>query len=64
MIRAIVRRLGIAKNTVKKALASHEPPRCERAAKGTIVDAVEPQIRRCWRTVKLITDSMRAKDTV
>ncbi|KAA9164044.1 IS21 family transposase [Amycolatopsis acidicola] len=44
-IRAIARRLGISKNTVKKALASHEPPRYERAAKGSIVDAVEPQIR-------------------
>jgi transposase len=44
-IRAIARRLGISKNTVKKALGSHEPPRYERAAKGSIVDAVEPQIR-------------------
>lgn len=44
-IRAIARRLGISKNTVKKALGSHEPPKYERAAKGSIVDAVEPQIR-------------------
>jgi transposase len=44
-IRAIARRLGMSKNTVKKALASHEPPRYERAVKGSIVDAVEPQIR-------------------
>lgn len=44
-IRAIARRLGISKNTVKKALASHEPPRYVRAATGSIVDAVEPQIR-------------------
>lgn len=44
-IRAIARRLGISKNTVKKALASHRLPRYERAAKGSIVDVVEPQIR-------------------
>lgn len=44
-IRAIARRLGISKNTVKKALASHQPPRYQRAAKGSIVDAVEPRIR-------------------
>ncbi|WP_285702230.1 helix-turn-helix domain-containing protein, partial [Actinomadura sp. NBRC 104412] len=44
-IRAIARRLGISRNTVRKALASHEPPRYVRAVKGSIVDAVEPQIR-------------------
>lgn len=44
-IRAIARRLGISKNTVKKALGSHEPPKYERAARGSIVDAVDPQIR-------------------
>ncbi len=44
-IRAIARRLGISKNTVKKALASHGPPLYERAARGSVVDAVEPQIR-------------------
>ena len=44
-IRAIARRLGISRNTVKKALASHEPPRYVRASAGSIVDAVEPQIR-------------------
>ncbi len=44
-IKVIARRLGISKNTVRKALASAVPPRYERAAKGSIVDAVEPQIR-------------------
>jgi transposase len=44
-IAAIARRLGISRNTVKKALASAEPPRYRRAAAGSIVDAVEPQIR-------------------
>lgn len=44
-IQAIARRLRMSRNTVKKALASDEPPRYRRAAKGSIVDAVEPQIR-------------------
>jgi transposase len=44
-IAAIARQLGIARNTVKKALASDQPPRYRRASKGSIVDAVEPQIR-------------------
>ncbi len=44
-IRAIGRRLGISRNTVKKALACHEPPRYVRASAGSVVDAVEPQIR-------------------
>jgi len=44
-IRAIARRLGISRNTVKKALASHEPPRYVRVAAGSVVDGVEPQIR-------------------
>lgn len=44
-IAVIARRLGIARNTVKKALASDQPPRYRRAAQGSIVDSVEPQIR-------------------
>lgn len=44
-IKAIARRMGISKNTVKRALAADEPPKYRRARKGSIVDAVEPQIR-------------------
>jgi transposase len=44
-IQAIARRLRMSRNTVKRALASDEPPRYRRASKGSIVDAVEPQIR-------------------
>ncbi|GLY24648.1 hypothetical protein Misp04_43800 [Micromonospora sp. NBRC 101691] len=36
-IQAIARRLRMSRNTVKKALASDEPPRYRRAAKGSIV---------------------------
>ena len=44
-IKAITRRLRISRNTVRRALSSHEPPRYVRAAKPSIVDAVEPRIR-------------------
>jgi transposase len=44
-IKAIARQMGISKNTVRRALTCHEPPRYQRAGRGSIVDAVEPQIR-------------------
>jgi len=44
-IKAIVRRTGMARNTVRDALRSDEPPRYERTSTGSVVDAVEPQIR-------------------
>jgi transposase len=44
-IKAIARRMGISKNTVKRALAAQEPPTYRRAGRGSIVDAVEPQVR-------------------
>jgi transposase len=48
-IKAIARRLGIARNTVRAALRSDGPPSYERARKGSIVDAVEPQILELLR---------------
>jgi len=44
-IKAIARRLKLARNTVRDALRSDEPPRYERASTGSAVDAVEPMIR-------------------
>lgn len=44
-IKVIARRLGISRNTVRRALAAAEPPQYRRATKGSIVDEVEPQIR-------------------
>lgn len=44
-IKAIARRLGLARNTVRTAVRSESPPRYERAPRGSIVDAVEPEIR-------------------
>jgi transposase len=44
-IKAIARRLGISRNTVRKAVVSSEPPRYQRKPAGSIVDEVEPRIR-------------------
>lgn len=48
-IKAIVRRLGVARNTVRVALAAHEPPRYSRAPAGSTVDVFEPAIRELLR---------------
>ncbi|MGW4898277.1 IS21 family transposase [Kitasatospora sp. NPDC004240] len=44
-IKGIARHLGIARNTVRRAVASDDPPKYRRAPKGSIVDPVEPAIR-------------------
>jgi len=44
-IKTIARRLGLARNTVRAALASEVPPKYERAPAGSRVDAFEPRIR-------------------
>lgn len=48
-IKAISRRLGISRNAVRRALASVEPPRYQRPAKGSAVDAFDPAIRSLLR---------------
>ncbi len=45
-IKTIARRLGVARNTVRTALAAHEPPKYHREPAGSAVDAFEPAIRR------------------
>jgi len=57
-IKEIVRRLGISRNTVRRALAHDEPPKYQRAPKGSIVDPFVPEIR------KLLADSPRMPATV
>jgi transposase len=44
-ISEIARVLGIARNTVKAALASEGPPQYRRAPAGSVADAFEPRIR-------------------
>lgn len=48
-IKAIVRHLGVARNTVRAALASDAPPAYRRASRGSLVDAVEPEVRKLLR---------------
>jgi transposase len=57
-IKEIVRRLGIARNTVRAALASDRPPKYERSSRGSVVDAVETDVR------KLLADFPRMPATV
>jgi transposase len=57
-IKEIVRRLGIARNTVRAALASDRPPKYERSSRGSLVDAVETDVR------KLLADFPRMPATV
>ena len=57
-IKEIVRRLGISRNTVRRALAHDEPPKYKRAPKGSIVDPFVPEIK------KLLADSPRMPATV
>src|ERR1700712_4797279 len=44
-IKEIVRQTGLARNTVRAALRSARPPKYERSARGSVVDAYEPAIR-------------------
>ena len=53
-IKAIVRQLGLGRNTVRRALAADEPPKYQRPVKGSIVDEVEPRVRELleeWPTM-------------
>lgn len=49
-IKEIVRRTGVARNTVRAALRSAEPPGYRRPSKGSAVDPFEPEIRRLLMT--------------
>ncbi len=44
-IKEIARRLGVARNTVRAALASDRPPSYQRVARALLVDPYEPRIR-------------------
>ena len=53
-IKEIARRLGVARNTVRAAIASDKPPKYERAPRGSVADAYEQQVRallREWPTM-------------
>jgi transposase len=44
-IKAIARQVGVARNTVRAALAADTPPKYQRASPGSMADAFEPMIR-------------------
>ena len=44
-VRAIARKLGVGRNTVRRALAAEGPPKYQRRAKGSVADAAQPRIR-------------------
>jgi transposase len=48
-IKEIARRMGVARNTVRAALASDKPPRYQREPRGSVADAYEPQVRALLR---------------
>src|SRR5256884_2720829 len=48
-IKVIARVMKVSRNTVRAAISSDRPPRYQRPAKGSIVDAVEPRIRELLR---------------
>ncbi|HJX80353.1 hypothetical protein [Glutamicibacter sp.] len=45
-IKEISRRLGIARNTIRTALAPAEPPKYQCTGRGSIVGSYEPEIRK------------------
>lgn len=60
-IKAIARVLGISRNTVRAALASDAPPKYVRKPAGSIVDAVEPQIRELLRAYPTMPSTVIAE---
>jgi transposase len=48
-IKVIARVMKVSRNTVRAAIASDRPPKYERPAKGSVVDAAEPRIRELLR---------------
>jgi transposase len=60
-IKAIARRLGVARNTVREALRSDGPPRYERTPKGSAVDAFEPAIRALLKEFPVMPASVIAE---
>lgn len=53
-IKEIVRRLGVARNTVRAALSSDRPPQYQRRRRGSVIDPYEPRIRallKDWPTM-------------
>jgi transposase len=48
-VKAIARRMGVERNTVRAALRAVDPPRYARKPVGSVVDEVEPEVRGLLR---------------
>ena len=57
-IKQIARVMNVSRNTVRAAVRSDGPPRYERAPKGSVADAFEPQIRELLRAVPAMPASV------
>ena len=62
--REIARRLGISRNTVDRLIEAAEPPKYSRAPAGSMLDPLEPVLRRLledWREIKAprVTEILR-----
>jgi hypothetical protein len=53
-VKAIVRRLGVAWDSVRSALTSEQPRSYQRPSRDSLVDAVEPEIRKWLRVDTLM----------
>ena len=60
-IRAIARTLQVSRNTVRAAIASDRPPKYERPARGSIVDAAEPRIRELLKAYPMMPATVIAE---
>jgi transposase len=60
-VKAVARVMGVSRNTVRRALASDGPPKYQRPSKGSIVDAVEPQIRELLRVYPTMPSTVIAE---
>ena len=61
-IKEIARRLRVARITVRSALHSDGPPKYERARRGSVADAYEPQVRALlvqWRASRAAGNGRR-----
>ncbi len=60
-IKAIARRLGISRNTVRSAIGSDGPPRYVRSPQGSAVDVFEPRIRELLAEVPTMPSTVIAE---
>jgi transposase len=51
-VKSIVRRTGISRNAVRRALASQGPPKYTRPPRGSVFDAVEPRVCELLRWIR------------